>query len=1019
MSISAACTVKDGAAAPVDPTNAGANVTPGNLVTVALASAAGVDAWSLTLFGQDELVVPPVVTVNSVAKTATFTAPAAGSALLYRSSVTSYNGVDTYGRSPLVVSSTFGVYALLGGQRVGATNETVEGSAAFGWVTKINALVRALVLGGGAGGGPPPPPSTTPDFLLAADVPASITSSGGIPNVVSVWGPAASQVGTPLLVTDVVGGGNCIRFDTGSSLAIPAGLADFFSQGAMTLAIVWRARQYANTGGVPYPILDSSGNGATRGFQLLARDNSSGTTALRRLQARVTDGSTWLVNSRNDSNVDNDHYAPLKWCVTILQLSATRAALWVDGVLAFDDALSAVLPAGAPGPLVIGGSKIDIKLLAGWHTPITDTAAKTQAVTYAARAGTDMLVQVAGVPTNSTRYIAYPAAITLGDGSIFATYYDSASGDVSADTYIRVIRSTDKMVTWSVPVTLASPPNIHLTGAVPTLLANGHIVMSGCGTGTAIAPQSQGSFYFKSTDGGNTWSTPTRFTHGGTDYELSSAHIVENAGSLYWPVYSGVIGDGTHSSAYLWVSTDEGATWPTVITLANGTTDNKKWAEPLVIKLAGGTFLCLLRDQTNGQQWECTSTNLTTWTTPVFAFASQAIGGGLTQLASGRVVTTARARWNSLGASLYERLAPGSWTDVPRAQGLDGSQYSYVYGEIIETTPGVMSILYGRQQDFASTKSDVVARVGWKEWQIDGNMPMTATPPTVTLAHAQTQQITANGAGGYTYPGTFPSTGSVSAGGIWTAGNTAGADTIHVTDLNGQVVTLTYTSTGGGVAAFDPTVIGSGASLWLKQGALITGIKWTDQIAGYIHDYTGAAPTVAGVQNSLTGLTYDGATQWGTLPSTWYSRTAGTLILVVRPIASSTSAGIGYSNNCIMGDGGGYWGVFVKNTPAIIADIYDSANREIDTTIPTLPTTFIFVMRWNGTLLKCNVAGVEQTPIACTGAGGAAGVMTIGKSAPFAHFFNGVIWEIAGWNTSLSDADQTTAITELQAKYAL
>lgn len=134
------CTVKDGAGAAQVTTN-GVNVTATNTITIALTSTAGVDEWTIELYGKDELVAAPTLTIDNTLKTATFTAPAAGSALIFRSTVN--NGREINGVVQSTYVATFGVYVLTAnGLRVAAINETLEGSATSGWVTKINTLIR-------------------------------------------------------------------------------------------------------------------------------------------------------------------------------------------------------------------------------------------------------------------------------------------------------------------------------------------------------------------------------------------------------------------------------------------------------------------------------------------------------------------------------------------------------------------------------------------------------------------------------------------------------------------------------------------------------------------------------------------------------------------------------------------------------------------------------------------------------------------------------------------------------------
>jgi hypothetical protein len=182
MTISAACTVKDGAGAPVVTTD-GVNVTPANTITIALAATSGVDTWTLAIVGTDEVTAAPTVTVNSTTKTATYTAPASGSALLFRSTASSPNARDPVtGRPGYTVSETFCVYTLTGGKRVHATGETFESHHTFGWMPTMNDIVRT----GGGGGSTPTGTgfrhvtAGTEDGAAALVVNADVNASAGI-----------------------------------------------------------------------------------------------------------------------------------------------------------------------------------------------------------------------------------------------------------------------------------------------------------------------------------------------------------------------------------------------------------------------------------------------------------------------------------------------------------------------------------------------------------------------------------------------------------------------------------------------------------------------------------------------------------------------------------------------------------------------------------------------------------------------------------------------------------------------
>lgn len=136
---SPACTVNATA------TTNGVDLTPATTATIALADVAGVTAWSILAVNTDELnlaaSVNATLTVDALTKTATFTVPAAGSAVVFESIVN--NGRDVNGRVAAAYTTRFAIYTLTStGFRVCAFDESLEGNAAFGWIAKLNPLIR-------------------------------------------------------------------------------------------------------------------------------------------------------------------------------------------------------------------------------------------------------------------------------------------------------------------------------------------------------------------------------------------------------------------------------------------------------------------------------------------------------------------------------------------------------------------------------------------------------------------------------------------------------------------------------------------------------------------------------------------------------------------------------------------------------------------------------------------------------------------------------------------------------------
>ena len=146
---------------PNGPPNYGLDINAGDLTAIKLASTSGVATWYLQIglvniiggvpvsipnTGTDEvtaLSIPSLTGVNPVtgqvstpSTVVTFNFPAAGSALLFTSTIT-----GTFG----VVTSTFVLFARTAeGYRVGPAGMTREGSGAAGWAAIINPAIRAV-----------------------------------------------------------------------------------------------------------------------------------------------------------------------------------------------------------------------------------------------------------------------------------------------------------------------------------------------------------------------------------------------------------------------------------------------------------------------------------------------------------------------------------------------------------------------------------------------------------------------------------------------------------------------------------------------------------------------------------------------------------------------------------------------------------------------------------------------------------------------------------------------------------
>lgn len=175
MAANPTCEVQDGASAFASSAG-GVNVTPGNTVTIRLADQADVTSWLIECATTDDTSSASAVTaslsIDPIAKTASFTAPAAGKAYRFRSRVN--GGIDVNGVAQTSYTTTFCVYTLTGGRRVIAADETTEGDATFGWIKWINSFIRT-----------PGPGSDSYHAYIPAL--ASVETSSATPQTVYAW----------------------------------------------------------------------------------------------------------------------------------------------------------------------------------------------------------------------------------------------------------------------------------------------------------------------------------------------------------------------------------------------------------------------------------------------------------------------------------------------------------------------------------------------------------------------------------------------------------------------------------------------------------------------------------------------------------------------------------------------------------------------------------------------------------------------------------------------------------------
>jgi len=127
-------------------TTNGFNATPGDTITISLASKTGVNSWSLTCIGVDDESNSAAITsaLQYVSSEGYYTLAldvgfTRGQAIIMKSQIN--NGFDINGTYQNSYTTTFEVYAIgTSGYRLIALNEETQGSS-YGWIPSINSLI--------------------------------------------------------------------------------------------------------------------------------------------------------------------------------------------------------------------------------------------------------------------------------------------------------------------------------------------------------------------------------------------------------------------------------------------------------------------------------------------------------------------------------------------------------------------------------------------------------------------------------------------------------------------------------------------------------------------------------------------------------------------------------------------------------------------------------------------------------------------------------------------------------------
>lgn len=169
-------------------------------------------------------------------------------------------------------------------------------------------------------------------------------------------------------------------------------------------------------------------------------------------------------------------------------------------------------------------------------------------------------------------------------------------------------------------------------------------------------------------------------------------------GTLMIPAY-GALGRSKMSSSVLYRSTDGGVRWSEAVIIVKGTPRTRAYQEPVLMELAPGHLLCMLRvhDPKNpGMFWRCESNDAgATWAKPESTGILSGACPRLLRLRDGRLLLTYGRRFEPFG--IYAALSDDggrTWGDTWQLRSAPDGDHGYTSsvelddGRILTTTYG-------------------------------------------------------------------------------------------------------------------------------------------------------------------------------------------------------------------------------------------------------------------------------------------------------------------------------------------
>lgn len=213
---------------------------------------------------------------------------------------------------------------------------------------------------------------------------------------------------------------------------------------------------------------------------------------------------------------------------------------------------------------------------------------------------------------------------------------------------------------------------------------------------------------------------------------------------------------------------------------------------------------------------------------------------------------------------------------------------------------------------------------------------------------------------------------------------------------------------------FAPTDI-AGCTGWVASDKL-TGLANNDPVTtltnfGSANNFTGSGAGrftyKTNIVNGLPALDLAGAQKMtsSSAASAFITASAFTIFAVIYPRTASATNPATYNDNGVIGDTGGYVGLYLKNTPQAMAYVWDGSDKHADRPI-SLNAWSILEIRLDAGNLYARVNGGTEVSVASGNVGSITSTFEIGHGSGL--YFDGYIAEIVSYNSALSSTDRTS-----------